>query len=100
MTIYIISRLIGKYTGSFVGSTLLKLDKNIKYNIGLCMFPQAGIAIGLTMVLDNTPEYIIHYPEIIPQIINVILISAFFNQILGKIFTRFSVIKALDIDIE
>ncbi len=97
--IYVISRFIGKYTGSFIGATILKLESNIKNYIGLCMIPQAGIAIGLTMVLDNTHEFLIYYPNVIPQIINIILISAFFNQILGRIFTKFSVIKALDIEI-
>jgi Kef-type K+ transport system membrane component KefB len=100
IAIYIVSRILGKYGGIFLGSLILKLEKNIKYYLGMCVIPQAGIAIGLTMVLDNTPEYFNNFPDIITQMINVILISAFINQILGKILTRFSVIKAVDIEIE
>ncbi|MFW5799961.1 MAG: cation:proton antiporter, partial [Spirochaetota bacterium] len=96
--LYIVIRFIGKYSGVFIGSQLVKADDNVKKYLGLCVLSQAGIAIAFTMILENT-GIIENYPVIVNEIVNIILISVFLNQILGKLITRFAVIKAMDIDI-
>ncbi len=45
--IYIIVQTAGKYSGSYIGSTLMKKPKEFKNYFGLALIPQAGIAIGL-----------------------------------------------------
>lgn len=45
--IYIIIQTAGKYTGSYLGATLMKKPKEFKNYFGLALIPQAGIAIGL-----------------------------------------------------
>ncbi len=45
--IYIIVQTTGKYSGSYIGSTLMKKPKEFKNYFGLALIPQAGIAIGL-----------------------------------------------------
>lgn len=45
--IYIIVQTVGKYAGSYLGSTLMNKPKSFKNYFGLALIPQAGIAIGL-----------------------------------------------------
>lgn len=44
---YFVVRIIGKYSGAYLGSLVTKKDKKIRNYIGLGLVPQAGVAIGL-----------------------------------------------------
>jgi hypothetical protein len=45
--LYFIIRIIGKYAGAFLGSLLVKKQKETRNYLGLALIPQAGVAIGL-----------------------------------------------------
>ncbi|MBQ1508566.1 MAG: cation:proton antiporter [Erysipelotrichaceae bacterium] len=45
--LYFITRIIGKYAGSFLGCLWMKKPDNVKNYLGFALFPQAGVAIGL-----------------------------------------------------
>lgn len=45
--IYFIVRIIGKYSGAFIGSQIVKKPKEVRNYLGLALIPQAGVAIGL-----------------------------------------------------
>lgn len=52
--LYFIVRIIGKYGGAFVGSAIVKKDKNVRNYLGLALIPQAGVAIGLAALGART----------------------------------------------
>ena len=52
--LYFIVRIIGKYIGSFTGSTIVKKDKKVRNYLGLALIPQAGVAIGLAALGART----------------------------------------------
>ena len=52
--IYFIVRIIGKYTGAFLGCQLVGKDRNVRNYLGLALIPQAGVAIGLAMLGART----------------------------------------------
>lgn len=45
--LYFITRIIGKYIGSYLGCKIVKKPKNTTNFLGLALVPQAGVAIGL-----------------------------------------------------
>ncbi|MDE7264199.1 MAG: cation:proton antiporter [Anaeroplasmataceae bacterium] len=47
---YFFIRIVGKYAGSFLGCLITKQQKDVKYNLGLALIPQAGVAIGLSVL--------------------------------------------------
>lgn len=48
--VYFFVRIIGKYTGAFLGCTIVGKDKTITPYLGLALIPQAGVAIGLAFM--------------------------------------------------
>ena len=52
--IYFITRIVGKYVGSFVGCSIVKKDKKVRNFLGLALIPQAGVAIGLAALGART----------------------------------------------
>lgn len=45
--IYFIVRIIGKYSGAYLGCLVVDKPKEVKNYLGLALIPQAGVAIGL-----------------------------------------------------
>ncbi len=52
--LYFLVRMVGKYSGAFLGSTIINADKNVRNYVGLALIPQAGVAIGLAAMADRT----------------------------------------------
>ncbi|MFV0480057.1 MAG: cation:proton antiporter [Anaerorhabdus sp.] len=56
--IYILARSAGKIAGAYFGASIMKAESKIKKYLGFTLLPQAGVAIGLTIVAqDVIPEY-------------------------------------------
>ena len=45
--VYLAVRMVGKYSGAFLGSLAAKKGKSVRNYLGLALIPQAGVAIGL-----------------------------------------------------
>lgn len=52
--LYIVLRVAGKYFGAAFGAKITNSDKNVKKYLGFMLVPQAGVAIGLSLVAKNT----------------------------------------------
>ena len=52
--VYFIVRIIGKYSGAFIGSITVNMEKRIRNYLGLALIPQAGVAIGLSALGART----------------------------------------------
>lgn len=52
--LYFIVRILGKYTGAFVGCLSVKKPKETRNYFGLALIPQAGVAIGLAAIGART----------------------------------------------
>lgn len=48
--VYFFARIIGKYLGAYLGGLSTKSDKKITRYLGLGLIPQAGVAIGLSIM--------------------------------------------------
>jgi len=86
--VFIISRAMGKYLGAFLGSQFAKADKPTKQWMGLALLPQAGVAIGMTLVATK------HFPEYSQVLLSVIISTTVFFEIIGPVFTRLALKKA------
>ena len=49
-SVYFLIRIIGKYLGAYLGSTMAGSNPNIRKYLGLALIPQAGVAIGLAFL--------------------------------------------------
>lgn len=93
--IYTLARITGKLSGASLGATISKADSNIKKYIGFGLISQVGVAIGLALVVSrefaSLNEAGKHLSNII---INLLLTTTIFTEIVGPILTRFALIKS------
>ena len=95
---FIIMRAIGKYGGVFLAAWGIGMDKKIRNYLGLSLLPQAGVAIGLVLFVQASPLMADLSPAIhleISKMINIVLMSVFFNEIIGPPLSKYAIVKNL-----
>jgi len=85
--LYIVYRILGKYSGAKLGSLLGGADALTKRWMGPALLPQAGVAIGMALVASN------QFPEYKQTVLSVVISSTIFFEIIGPIFTRLAIQK-------
>jgi Kef-type K+ transport system membrane component KefB len=98
---YLVSRFAGKYTGVFLGALATRAPAGVRRYLGFCLFPQAGVAIGLALFLQTSPLLLQSSPEVrqmLVSIINIILMTVFINELIGPVISRFGIVKGVDIE--
>ena len=90
--VYIISRAIGKYGGVYVGCLLTGAPANIRNYLGISFLPQAGVALGLVLVVQSS-ALAVSMPILVANMVNVVLLSVFVNELIGPPLSRFAVIR-------
>lgn len=94
--VYIVARGIGKYGGVWAGCALSGIGKPIRGNLGWCMLPQAGVAIGLVLLIQASPLMHGLAPEqeaLIHNMINIVLLSVFVNELIGPPLSKMAIIR-------
>ena len=88
--IYIVVRCLGKYLGSMWSAKATKCEPNICKYLGITLFPQAGVALGMcTLAMElGEPGRLIR---------NITLFAILIYEILGPLRTRWALTKAGDI---
>jgi NhaP-type Na+/H+ or K+/H+ antiporter len=95
--LYIVFRTIGKQAGASLGALISDAPKPVRRYLGLCLFSQAGVAIGLSIqtVLEfGGGQFGTAGIELGTIAISVIAATTLFFQIIGPPSTRYAVIKA------
>ena len=90
--VYIIMRCAGKYLGSSISAKAMKLNENIVKYLGITLFPQAGVALGMV----NSAQVL--GPANGSLIRNVILLSVLIYELVGPSLTKMSLEKAGEIE--
>ena len=89
--IYVVLRVAGKMFGAFFGASVCRSEKNIRRWLGPALIPQAGVAIGLSLVATNV------VPDYGAEIRTVILCGTLIYELIGPAVTKFCLKKAGEI---
>lgn len=89
--VYIIGRAVGKLSGAWLGSRMARLEPSVGKYLGPCLLPQAGVAIGLTLLAGRV------VPEYASAIRAVVLAGTLVYEIIGPGITKLSLTRAGEI---
>ena len=91
--VYILSRCAGKYFGAYASAKMTHCDKNIVKYLGITLFPQAGVALGMAIKAQK----LANGGAIVAQIT---LFAVLIYEIVGPTLTKISLMKAGEISPE
>ncbi len=89
--VYIVARSAGKYFGASYSSRLMKCEPNICKYLGITLFPQAGVALGMsvTVAADMGAEGAVMR--------DIVLFSVLIYELVGPMLTKWALTKSGDI---
>jgi Kef-type K+ transport system membrane component KefB len=79
---YMLSRCVGTYIGAWLGGTWVHASPAVRKWMGLCLFPQAGVALGMALMAAQ------RFPKFEPFLLPVILASTIIYEITAPVITR------------
>ena len=94
--VYIIFRCLGKYFGARLSADISKAEPNVRKYLGITLFPQAGVALGMANMVSTSNEF--ESTNVASIVLNIILFSVLVYEIVGPFLTKISLEKAGEID--
>ncbi|SJZ51838.1 cation:proton antiporter [Selenihalanaerobacter shriftii] len=91
-TTYIVARIIGKLLGAWLGAKASNSSRVISRYLGWGLIPQAGVGIGLSIVVSEK------FPEIGSVITSIILASVAVNALIGPLAIKSALTKAGEVN--
>lgn len=88
--LYIIFRCAGKYLGAYLGTTITGCEPKVRKWLGITLFPQAGVALGMSVEVASwgTEGALIR---------NIVLFGVLIYELFGPVMTKFALTRSGDI---
>ena len=90
---YIIVRAIGKISGAYLGARLMHSHINVRKYLGICLLPQAGVALGMAYQARTD------FGEEGITVLIVVLIATLVYELFGPIGVKYSLDKSNEINV-
>ena len=82
--IYILARYGGKFVGAGISAWLSRAPKPVPRLLGFCLVPQAGVAIGLVVAIQENP----HLAPYEATVTAIILASIVVSELVGPVLVK------------
>ena len=90
--IYIASRSLGKYLGAFSSALMMKCEPNIVKYLGITLLPQAGVALGMSIIVKEQMGAAEG-----SLVRNIVLFGVLIYELVGPMLTKIALTRAGDI---
>lgn len=88
---YVLIRAVGKYLGAFISCRWMKQPDKVTKNLGIALFPQAGVALGMCVTASQLGG------GDGQQIRSVVLFAILIYELIGPLLTKRALLRAGDI---
>lgn len=86
--VYVIVRMAGKFIGARIGSARVGLDENVQKLLGFGLFSQAGLAIGLTIVVNR------RFPQFAEEVVTLVLAAVVIYELIGPVSAKIALTRS------
>ena len=96
---YVLMRSLGKWIGAYWGGRVSKADKSVKNYLGMAIFAQGGVAVGLSIVASHNLQHIQVTEDLSlgDMIIFTVTATTLCVQLIGPAFAKLAIKKAGEI---
>ena len=99
---YAVGRAVGKVFGTWLGASWARAPKSVRNCLGMCLFSQGGVAVGLAVIATHRFSQALPGTTIVPGeiIVMVIIATTVVFEILGAPLVKLGVKKAGEIGLD
>ena len=87
---YMVARIFGKIAGARLGGLVSHADQDVKQWMGLALLPQAGVAIGMALLVSH------RYPQHQQTILSIVISTTVLFELFGPLCTRFALRRSVN----
>lgn len=95
--IYVIGRSFGKILGCFLGAKLSSAAETVRKYLGMCLFAQGGVAVGLSIVASTK---FASQPQIAELIVIVVATTTLIVQFIGPAAVKIAVKRSGEVNMD
>lgn len=88
--VYLLLRTLGTFLGTWLGARVSGAEASIRRWMGLALLPQAGVALGMALVVSQ------RIPGLDHLVLNTIVASTAILEVVGPVLTRLALRKSGD----
>jgi mannitol/fructose-specific phosphotransferase system IIA component (Ntr-type) len=88
--IYFLGRFVGKLAAATFAMRLAQSTPTVRRNLGIALIPQAGVAVGLVLIIQEDPAF----QEVAGVFSAIVLSVVIVNEIVGPILTRLALVRS------
>ncbi len=92
--VFFAMRLAGKLIAANVAMGLAGATKRVQRNLGFALVPQAGVAVGLVLLLENDPVLSAERGDLVSLFVAAVLTTVVANEVVGPILTRMALMRS------
>jgi NhaP-type Na+/H+ or K+/H+ antiporter len=86
--VYLITRMLGKWVGTLIGAYISKADKDTKKYLSLAQMPQAGVALGMALIVKS------EFSDIGSMIFTTAVAATVVYELIGPYFVKLALQKS------
>lgn len=94
---YILVRALSKYAGIYLGCRVSGVTEPLRRNLGWCMLPQGGVAMGLILLVQSSPVIAsLAAPSVeamLAQMLNIVLMCVFVSELMSPPLSRMGILR-------
>lgn len=88
--VFFAARAAGKIAAGHIAMRLANAPERVKKNLGLTMIPQAGVAVGLVLILQEDTRFGAA-SETVELFVAAVLTAVVLNEVVGPVLTRWAI---------
>ncbi len=100
--VYILFRAAGKYSGNYLGCRISGVRSPYRENLGWCMLPHGGVALGLILLIQTSPILsqveMPQFETMLSSMLNIVLLCVFFSELTGPPLTKMGLLRGCEIE--
>ncbi len=96
IAIFVILRIVGKFTGAYTGAWMVRADRSIQRYTAGGLLPQGGIVIGLVLSVCQKEQF----SDISEILLTTIMGATIINELIGPFAARYSLFKSGEIKLK
>ena len=91
--LFVLLRVGGKLSGSWLGARLAGAPRHVRRYTGLCLIPQGGIVIGLALSMRGMPEF----RDLSDVLIGIVIGAVIIHELIGPVLAKTALFKSGEI---
>ena len=90
--VYVLLRAAGLISGGYLSGLLVHADRQVRRRIGFCILPQAGVALGFALLVQE------RLPDIGASVLNLVIGTTVLFEITGPLIAKWQLRRAGELD--